>query len=74
MDSKPSEEYKHVGIAASPGIAHGPVSLLREKEVLVPKYKIEEDRMKGEVAPCVITLIEGTPCPALNPRSWAPMP
>ncbi len=47
MDSK-REEKEYQGIAASPGIAHGPVSLLRETELSIPKYKIESDRLEDE--------------------------
>lgn len=41
-------EYK--GIAASPGIAHGPVSLLRERKISVPKYKLSPGRLDEETA------------------------
>ena len=48
MDSNKAEEVEFTGIAASPGIAHGPVSLLREKKISVPKYKVSSDRLESE--------------------------
>ncbi len=45
MDTNRAEEMEYTGIAASPGIAHGPVSLLREKKISVPKYKVASDRL-----------------------------
>lgn len=50
MDTSNAEEVEYTGIAASPGIAHGPVSLLREKKISVPKYKVSLDRLEGETA------------------------
>ena len=44
------EEIEYTGIGASPGIAHGPVSILREKEIAVPKYQVEPALHKTEVA------------------------
>ena len=58
MDSKPSEEHQYIGIAASPGIAHGAVYLLQEKKLSVPKYKIEKDRMPAEIARFENALVE----------------
>lgn len=43
-------ETEYTGIGASPGIAHGPVSILREKEIAVPKYQVEPALHKAEVA------------------------
>ncbi len=48
MDTNKAEEVEFTGIAASPGIAHGPVSLLREKKISVPKYKVSPDRLGSE--------------------------
>lgn len=48
MDTTNAEELEYKGIAASPGIAHGPVSLLREKKISVPKYKVSSDRLEKE--------------------------
>ncbi len=50
METNRAEEVEDKGIAASPGIAHGPVSLLREKKVSVPKYKVSPDRREAETA------------------------
>ena len=58
MDSNSSEEHQYVGIAASPGIAHGPVSLIREKAIFVPKYKVDQEQMKGEVSRFENALVE----------------
>ncbi|MDG2255523.1 MAG: phosphoenolpyruvate--protein phosphotransferase [Opitutaceae bacterium] len=58
MDSNSSEEHHYVGIAASPGIAHGSVSLIREKAIFVPKYKVDEEQMKGEVSRFENALVE----------------
>ena len=49
MESR-KEEIEYTGIGASPGIAHGPVSILREKEIAVPKYQVEPALHKTEVA------------------------
>lgn len=49
MESR-KEETEYTGIGASPGIAHGPVSILREKEIAVPKYQVEPALHKAEVA------------------------
>ena len=49
MESR-KEEIEYAGIGASPGIAHGPVSILREKEIAVPKYQVEPALHKTEVA------------------------
>ena len=49
MESR-KEEIEYTGIGASPGIAHGPVSILREKEIAVPKYQVEAALHKAEVA------------------------
>lgn len=48
MDTNESDEREFKGVAASPGIAHGPVSILREKRVSVPKYKVEPSRFEDE--------------------------
>jgi phosphotransferase system enzyme I (PtsI) len=58
MDSNSPQEHQYVGIAASPGIAHGSVSLIREKALSVPKYKIDEGQMQGEVARFENALVE----------------
>ena len=49
MESR-KEEIEYAGIGASPGIAHGPVSILREKEITVPKYQVKPALHKTEVA------------------------
>ncbi len=48
METRNAEEVEYTGIAASPGIAHGPVSLLREKKISVPKYKVSSNRLEKE--------------------------
>ncbi|MEM9159296.1 MAG: phosphoenolpyruvate--protein phosphotransferase [Verrucomicrobiota bacterium] len=48
MASADSEEQVFNGIAASPGIAHGQVFLLRQKELTIRKYKISEDEFRAE--------------------------
>ena len=58
MESKSKQERSYTGIAASPGIAHGPVSLLSEKELSVPQYRIEKGRMKEEVTRFENALVE----------------
>ncbi len=50
MDTDKAEEMEYKGIAASPGIAHGPVSLVRERKVSIPKYKVPSDRLEAETA------------------------
>ena len=49
MGLEPSEEKEFKGIAASPGIAHGEVYLLSEKELTVPRYKIEDSQKDAEI-------------------------
>jgi len=49
MESR-KEEREYSGIGASPGIAHGPVSILREKEIAIPKYQVEIEHHHAEVA------------------------
>jgi len=49
MESK-REEKEYKGIGASPGIAHGPVSILREREIAIPKYQVDADLHGSEVA------------------------
>jgi phosphotransferase system enzyme I (PtsI) len=58
MDSNSPQEHQYVGIAASPGIAHGSVSLIREKAVSVPKYKIDAGQVQGEVVRFENALVE----------------
>jgi len=58
MGSTPKQERSYKGIAASPGIAHGPVSLLSEKELSVPQYRIEKARMPDEIARFENALVE----------------
>lgn len=58
MESRSKQERSYKGIAASPGIAHGPVSLLSEKELSVPQYRIEKARMKDEVTRFENSLVE----------------
>ncbi len=49
MEPRNETEREYIGIAASPGIAHGPVSLLRQREITVPSYRIRPDRMSEEI-------------------------
>ena len=49
MESR-KEEIEYTGIGASPGIAHGPVSILKEREIAIPKYQVEPALHKAEVA------------------------
>lgn len=58
MESRSKEERSFTGIAASPGIAHGPVSILREKALSVPKYRIEEERIQDEIGRFENALVE----------------
>jgi len=44
------EEKEYKGIGASPGIAHGPVSILREREIAIPKYQVDAASHEAEVA------------------------
>lgn len=48
MDAKDRSEQIFTGIAASPGIAHGQVYLLSEREIKVPKYAILETQFEKE--------------------------
>jgi len=45
----PSQEIVLAGIAASPGIAHGPAFVYLQKELDVPCYHIDEGEVEGEV-------------------------
>lgn len=49
MESR-KEERAYTGIGASPGIAHGPVSILREREIAIPKYQVDAGLHATEVA------------------------
>lgn len=48
MEPKDKSEQVFTGIAASPGIAHGQIYLLLEREISVPKYSIDESRFVKE--------------------------
>jgi len=48
MDADIRPERKFTGIAASPGIAHGQVFLLSEREIKVPEYSIFERDFESE--------------------------
>ncbi len=48
MESKDRSEKVFTGIAASPGIAHGQIYILSEREISVPKYAVSEAQMEGE--------------------------
>lgn len=48
MENKDRSEQVLSGIAASPGIAHGQIYLLAEREIKVPKYSVAEARMAEE--------------------------
>ena len=49
MDSKDLNEKVFSGIAASPGIAHGKVFLLNQREISVPRYSIEAETFPKEI-------------------------
>lgn len=48
MDSKDRSEQVFTGIAASPGIAHGQIYILAEREITVPKYAISQEQVEAE--------------------------
>ncbi|MBD5782147.1 phosphoenolpyruvate--protein phosphotransferase [Pelagicoccus sp. NFK12] len=48
MESKDRSEKVFSGIAASPGIAHGQIYILAEREIAVPKYAVAADKLNGE--------------------------
>lgn len=49
MEPAANKEEVFVGIAASPGIAHGKTFLLTQREIAVPKYSISKDKCPREV-------------------------
>lgn len=49
MEESLKQEKRFQGIAASPGIAHGRVLLLTEKELAVPRYRVKSDAIEHEV-------------------------
>lgn len=48
MKAEEKPEQKFTGIAASPGIAHGQIFLLSEREIKVPKYSVKESDFSSE--------------------------
>lgn len=58
MPTAEQEERILKGIAASPGVAHGPAFLFLRKEFEVPSYQIPEDRREEEVARFELGLLE----------------
>ncbi|MBC2604519.1 phosphoenolpyruvate--protein phosphotransferase [Pelagicoccus albus] len=48
MEESDKSELVLTGIAASPGIAHGHIYLLAEREIKVPKYSVAESDLKAE--------------------------
>ncbi len=44
------EEYTLQGVAASPGVAHGPALLYLQQELEVPAYSVEEEAIEDELA------------------------
>lgn len=44
------EEYTLQGIAASPGVAHGPALLYLQQELEIPAYTVAEDAIDAEMA------------------------
>lgn len=49
MDKKAPEEIVFPGIAASPGIAHGKVFLVSQRELSVPKYSVDPADFQKEI-------------------------
>jgi len=45
----PAEEIILKGIPASPGVAHGPASLLVQRELEIPDFQIEDKEVQGEI-------------------------
>lgn len=58
MDDTTKQEKRFSGIAASPGIAHGRVMLLAEKELTVPRYRVRAESIDHEVKRFEDALIE----------------
>jgi len=58
MASEIPKEIIHHGIAASPGIAHGKIFLLSQKELNVPEYTVPNNLMDDEVKRFEDALIE----------------
>lgn len=50
MQPQDRSEEVYSGIAASPGIAHGQIYLMAEREINVPKYLITEEQFDSEEA------------------------
>jgi phosphotransferase system enzyme I (PtsI) len=50
MDSETSKEIILNGVAASPGVAHGPVFMLMRKELDIPMFDIPISRREEEIA------------------------
>ena len=49
MDSSTTEEKTYQGIGASPGIVHGKIFLLNQKELYVPEYNVPDELMEAEI-------------------------
>ena len=58
MESKESKEEIFTGIAASPGIAHGKVFLLNQRELSIPKYNVGEGGLAAEVERLDTAIVE----------------
>ena len=50
MEGEPREEIRLTGIPVSPGIARGPLIVLTDEELLIPKNKISPDEVAAEIA------------------------
>lgn len=49
MSEKGKREVVLQGIAASPGVAHGPAFVFRHRDLEVPAYRVAENRLQQEV-------------------------
>ena len=58
MGSDQSSEKIYQGIAASPGIAHGNIFLLSQREISVPKYVVSIEDAKAEEARLEDAIVE----------------
>lgn len=50
MASSPKEEKRFEGIAAAPGVVHGPLFSFYQGEVEVPRYSVPPERREEEIA------------------------